>query len=85
VPLDVDGTRVEPGDLVVCDVDNGVVVIPRELVAKVVEALPALVEADHRVRTAVAKGEPVSQAFKAHRDGASRVQQTRGKESGPAA
>lgn len=62
----------------VCDVDNGVVAIPRELVRGVLELLPELAEADRRVKAAVARGAPVSQAFETHRGGLSRALPTRG-------
>jgi len=67
VPLDIEGTIVEPGDLVFSDPTNGVVVIPQKQVAEVISLLPRLVEADDRVKDDVAKGMTVQEAFKKHR------------------
>jgi regulator of RNase E activity RraA len=67
VPLDIEGTIVEPGDLVFSDATNGVVVIPQSKVAKVIEMLPGLVGADDRVKEDVARGVTVQEAFKKHR------------------
>ncbi len=67
VPLDIEGTIVEPGDLVFCDATNGVVIIPQSKVAKVIEMLPGLVGADDRVKEVVATGVTVQEAFKKHR------------------
>lgn len=67
VPLDVDGTIINPGDLVFCDPANGVVVIPQDKVGDVVDLLPKLTAADDRVKEAVASGMSVHEAFKTHR------------------
>jgi regulator of RNase E activity RraA len=67
VSLDIDGTIVNPGDLVFSDPTNGVVVIPEDQVAEVIALLPGLVEADDRVKEDVAKGVTVQEAFKTHR------------------
>lgn len=67
VPLDIGGTIVKPGDLVFSDATNGVVIIPQDQVAKVVEMLPGLVAADDRVKEDVAQGVAVQEAFKKHR------------------
>lgn len=67
VPLDLDGTIVNPGDLVFSDAVNGVVVIPQDKVAEVISMLPALIEADDRVKEEVRKGMTVQEAFKKHR------------------
>jgi regulator of RNase E activity RraA len=67
VPLDLDGTIVNPGDLVFSDAVNGVIVIPKEKVGEVVEMLPKLVQADDRVKEEVKKGMTVEEAFKKHR------------------
>ncbi|KAH8599622.1 ribonuclease E inhibitor RraA/Dimethylmenaquinone methyltransferase [Bisporella sp. PMI_857] len=67
VPLNLDGTIVEPGDLVFSDPSNGVIIIPQDKVAEVVEMLPRLVEADDRVKEDVLKGITVQEAFKKHR------------------
>jgi regulator of RNase E activity RraA len=67
VPLDLDGTIVNPGDLVFSDAVNGVIVIPQDKVGDVISMLPALVEADDRVKEDVKKGMTVQEAFKKHR------------------
>jgi regulator of RNase E activity RraA len=67
VPLDIDGTIIEPGDLVFSDATNGVVIIPQSKVANVVEMLPGLVGADDRVKEDVVQGVTVQEAFKKHR------------------
>lgn len=67
VPLEVDGTIINPGDLVFCDPVNGVVVIPQERVDEVATLLPELTAADERVKEAVAGGMTVHEAFKTHR------------------
>ena len=67
IRLDIDGTIIEPGDLVFADPANGVIIIPQNLVTKVIEMLPSLIEADDRVKEDVAKGMTVQEAFKKHR------------------
>ncbi|CAG8954404.1 hypothetical protein HYFRA_00006031, partial [Hymenoscyphus fraxineus] len=61
--LDIEGTKVVPGDLVFSDPLNGVVVIPKEKVGDVLELLPGLVGADERVKEAVEGGMGVGEAF----------------------
>jgi regulator of RNase E activity RraA len=67
VRLDIGGTIIEPGDLVFSDAVNGVVIIPKDKVTKVIEMLPGLVAADDRVKEDVGKGMSVQEAFKKHR------------------
>ncbi|KAF8866860.1 RraA-like protein [Acephala macrosclerotiorum] len=67
VPLNIDGTIINPGDLVFSDIINGVVVIPQEHLSAVLELLPHLVEADDRVKEDVSQGVTVQEAFKKHR------------------
>ncbi|KAF4777126.1 DlpA domain-containing protein [Colletotrichum scovillei] len=67
VPINVDGTVVNPGDLVLADPVNGVVVIPKDKVDKVLELLPKLTAADDKVKADVLNGTSVFDAFKAHR------------------
>ena len=67
VPLEVDGTIINPGDLVFCDPANGVVIIPQDKVDEVVDLLPKLTSADDRVKEDVAGGMSVHEAFKTHR------------------
>jgi len=67
VPLDLDGTIVNPGDLVFSDFTNGVIIIPQDKVSDVLEMLPRLIEADDNVKEDVSKGMTVAEAFKKHR------------------
>lgn len=67
MPLDVNGTIINPGDIVFSDAINGVAVIPQDLVSRVLELLPSLVAADDRVKEDVEKGMAVQEAFKIHR------------------
>jgi hypothetical protein len=67
IPLNLDGTIVNPGDLVFSDAVNGVVIIPQEKVLEVIDMLPKLMEADDKVKEDVAKGMTVKEAFKLHR------------------
>lgn len=67
VPLDLGGTIVSPGDLVFSDPTNGVVIIPQDKVAEVVDLIPALISADDRVKEDVASGVSVKEAFARHR------------------
>jgi regulator of RNase E activity RraA len=55
VPAVVGGVRVEPGDVVLGDVD-GVVVVPREHAVEVLERAEALAETENEVRAAVRDG-----------------------------
>ena len=52
-----------PGDVVVCDPVEGVVVIPRDLLDAVLDVMPVNVSADDKVLEAVRSGETVSAAF----------------------
>ena len=65
--MDLDGTIVNPGDLVFSDSVNGVIVIPQDKVSELVSILPGLVEADDRVKEDVQTGMTVQEAFKKHR------------------
>jgi hypothetical protein len=49
------------------DAVNGVIAIPIEHLASVIELLPLLVEADERVKEDVSQGVTVQDAFKKHR------------------
>lgn len=56
VPIVADGVLVEPGDIVAADAD-GVVVIPRALLAKTVEGAEARAANEVRIRARIAAGE----------------------------
>jgi 4-hydroxy-4-methyl-2-oxoglutarate aldolase len=62
VPVEIDGVRFAPGDLVIADVD-GVVVVPQSVEAEVVARAWAKVQAENEVRDAIAGGMPATAAF----------------------
>ena len=63
VPITISDVTVSPGDIVVADPENGVVVIPRGRLAEVLDLLPKSAAADERVMEAVKGGMAVSEAF----------------------
>ncbi|GAC1450797.1 MAG: 4-carboxy-4-hydroxy-2-oxoadipate aldolase/oxaloacetate decarboxylase [Isosphaeraceae bacterium] len=63
VPIHCGGVSVETGDLVLAD-DDGVVVIPRALAAKVLDLAEAKVHGENLVRSSLAEGMPVTEAFR---------------------
>ncbi|PHH68257.1 hypothetical protein CDD83_6180 [Cordyceps sp. RAO-2017] len=67
VPLEIGGAVVAPGDVAFHDPDNGLVVIPRGALDRVLELLPGLVAADDKVKRDVGRGTSVRDAFKLHR------------------
>ncbi|TDZ59791.1 4-hydroxy-4-methyl-2-oxoglutarate aldolase [Colletotrichum trifolii] len=67
VPVTIEGTVINPGDLVFADPVNGVVVIPQEKINQVLDLLPKLTAADDKVKEAVLNRATVFDAFKAHR------------------
>ena len=62
VPVEIDGVRIAPGDLVVADVD-GVVVVPQPMEAEVVRRAWEKVHAENEVRDAIAGGMTATAAF----------------------
>jgi regulator of RNase E activity RraA len=62
VPVEIDGVRFTPGDLVVADVD-GVVVVPRAIEAGVVRRAWDKVHAENQVRDAIRGGIKATEAF----------------------
>jgi 4-hydroxy-4-methyl-2-oxoglutarate aldolase len=62
IPVEIDGVRFTPGDLVVADVD-GVVVVPRGIEAAVVRRAWDKVHAENQVRDAIRAGMQVTEAF----------------------
>ena len=63
VPVTVGEIEVRPGDIVFCDPLNGVVAIPAPLLDDVLRILPSLVDSDELVKSAVAEGMSVQEAF----------------------
>lgn len=62
VPVEIDGVRFAPGDLVIADAD-GVVVVPQAVEAVVVQKAWAKVHAENEVRDAIRKGMKATTAF----------------------
>ncbi|KAM0252141.1 hypothetical protein ACHAQJ_007838 [Trichoderma viride] len=67
VTVEVNGVRINPGDIAFSDSGNGVVIIPRDKIDQVLELLPSLIAADAKVKEDVLKGTSVYEAFKLHR------------------
>jgi 4-hydroxy-4-methyl-2-oxoglutarate aldolase len=63
VPVEIDGVRFSPGDLVVADID-GVVVVPRAVEEAVVRYAWNKVHDENVVRQAIAEGMTATDAFK---------------------
>ncbi len=61
-PIEIDGVRISPGDLIMAD-DDGVVVVPRDVEAEVLERALNKGMLEHEFREAVRQGEPASAAF----------------------
>jgi regulator of RNase E activity RraA len=62
VPVEIDGVRFSPGDLVIADAD-GIVVVPQAVEQEVVEAAWHKVHAENTVRDAIAGGMSAGEAF----------------------
>jgi 4-hydroxy-4-methyl-2-oxoglutarate aldolase len=65
-PIEIDGVRVAPGELIVAD-DDGVVVVPCEVEGDVVERATAKAGAEDGFRADVAAGMLPSRAYEIHR------------------
>ena len=63
VPVEIDGVRFSPGDLVLADAD-GVVVVPQAAEAEVITAAWNKVHAENTVRDAIRGGMTASEAFR---------------------
>ncbi|MCJ1313385.1 hypothetical protein MMC25_007063 [Agyrium rufum] len=63
VPIQVGDVEVRPGDIIFCDPVDGTVVIPQQLLPKVLEILPKLKEDDDNVKRAISEGMSVKEAF----------------------
>src|SRR5262245_27806729 len=63
VPVEIDGVRFSPGDLVIADVD-GIVVVPREVETEAMGAAWEKVNAENIVRDAISGGMTAAEAFK---------------------
>jgi regulator of RNase E activity RraA len=62
VPVEIDGTRVAPGDVVVADRD-GAAIVPHDVAAKVLAAALAKVRAENKFRDAVKAGMSLTEAY----------------------
>jgi 4-hydroxy-4-methyl-2-oxoglutarate aldolase len=63
VPVEIDGVRFSPGDLVIADMD-GIVVVPQAVEAEVLRAAWEKVHAENKVRDAIAAGMTATAAFR---------------------
>jgi regulator of RNase E activity RraA len=54
---------IEPGDIIFCDPDEGVVAIPRDAVVEVLSYLSAHVKTEEKIKEDVSKGMSVTDAF----------------------
>src|SRR5262245_7679006 len=62
VPVDIDGVRFSPGDLIVADID-GVIVVPQEIESEVVHSAWQKVHAENAVRDAIQAGMKATDAY----------------------
>jgi regulator of RNase E activity RraA len=62
VPVEIDGVRFSPGDLVIAD-EDGVVVVPKAIEAAVVRRAWEKVHAENQVRDAIRQGMKATTAF----------------------
>lgn len=68
VPIRFGDVTVDPGDIICADpTEQGVVVVPKDLVDKVLELCSRLTAADEKVIEDVRSGSTVQEAFKKHR------------------
>ena len=65
VPIEIDGVRFSPGDLVVAD-EDGVVVVPLKVEASVIRRAWEKVHAENEVRDAIRKGMKATTAFETY-------------------
>ena len=63
IPVDIDGVRFSPGDLVIADRD-GIVSVPREIEDDVIQRAWAKVHDENRVREEIRKGLKATEAWK---------------------
>jgi regulator of RNase E activity RraA len=63
VPVEIDGVRIAPGDLVVADRD-GIVIVPQDVEAAIIRRAWDKVHAENTVRDAIAGGMTATAAFK---------------------
>jgi regulator of RNase E activity RraA len=62
VPVEIDGTRIAPGDVVVADRD-GAAIVPQDAATQVLAAALAKVRAENKFRDAVKGGMSLTEAY----------------------
>jgi 4-hydroxy-4-methyl-2-oxoglutarate aldolase len=65
VPVEIDGVRFAPGDLVIAD-EDGVVVVPRQVEEKAIQCAWEKVNAENVVRDEIRAGARAADVFKKH-------------------
>jgi 4-hydroxy-4-methyl-2-oxoglutarate aldolase len=65
VPVEIDGVRFCPGDLVIAD-EDGIVVVPRGVEEAVIRQAWQKVAAENQVRAAIQAGMKATEAFRVH-------------------
>lgn len=75
-PVTIAGLAVRPGDLAIAD-DTGVVFVPRDAVADVVERVEAVAQMESAYAGALASDVPLHELIRAHREGAGAEGSTR--------
>lgn len=65
VPVSISNVRVHPGDLVIGD-DSGVVIVPNDKLAQVLEVAQAISEAEDAIERDILEGVPLTEARKRH-------------------
>ena len=65
VPVEIDGVRFSPGDLVIAD-EDGVVVVPRAVEETIIRKAWEKVHAENKVRDAIAGGMTATEAFRVY-------------------
>ncbi|MBS7638976.1 MAG: RraA family protein [Candidatus Bathyarchaeia archaeon] len=63
VPIEYGGVRINPGDIVVGD-DDGIVIIPRDRLAEVIERAKHIDELERREAEEIRRGRPFSQVIR---------------------
>jgi 4-hydroxy-4-methyl-2-oxoglutarate aldolase len=62
IPIEIDGIRFSPGDLVVADID-GIVVVPQQIEAELIHSAWQKVNAENFVRDAIKAGMKATDAY----------------------
>ena len=65
VPIEIEGVRIRPGDIIFGDMD-GVVVIPREIEEEVIQRSYEKATGEKTVGEAIKKGMPAKEAFETY-------------------